>query len=320
LSGVQLIISGTTSANIDLILCGNPKLDHVHPETLRTVDPAVPIAGGREAVQIIRSLKHFEHVYDLGLWLGEDADQCGETTVSLPDGMEIYELAAPDPNGKQGSKGKTAPLEVAFYLKWLNPMAIDHGATQATNTHPSPPDISSAGCRYHGIIHAPHGLIPSYAAPSSLPSSAASASLDILALVACTQYGHLAAYYTLMQTNHGTDAGFAAIARTGARRYIATHDEDVEIVGLISWLQKLTPGKEFEVGRKDALGLIEEETNRARAGMADEVRGGEEGEDRDEEGQEVKKWNERVMELEEQMERVKRAVCARPAVGETVIA
>lgn len=257
------------SSNIDLVLCGNNGPDHTNPETLVTIDLSVPIAAGRGSISVIKGLKHFEHVYDLALWTGDDGI-IGETTVPLPEGLELYELAPPS--------GKTAFLEVAFYLKWRNPSASGLTAQQGK---------SGAGAEHHALVHVPHGLLPDYAMPT------ASASLDILALVAGTQYSALmASYLTLIRTNHGTDAGFAAIARSGAKQYVATHDEPHALLGLFSWLQYRLAEKDFEPARSDVVKAIE-------GRMGPEVEG--------------------VEGMEEELRRVSEAVCVRPAVGETIL-
>ena len=108
----------------------------------------------------------------------------------------------------------------------------------------------------------------------------------------------LTSYLDLYLSNHGTDAGFAAIARTGARRYIATHDEQLEYRGLVRWLQRRLDEKSFESSRQDCIGRLKEEEKEVTA------QGGDEG---------------RVAVLRNMIQRVKEVVCIRPEVGESVV-
>lgn len=239
---------------IDLVLCTNPGPDHVNVETLTTLHPSIPIGGAHESVHSIRKMKHFDNVHAITQW-NRDA----ESTLLLPDGLTVHELG-PRPTNKWSS------LEVAYYIEWQSP----------------------TDSQRNGIIHVPHGLLPTYEAPCE------SSSLGILALVAGTQYATTGSALYSFLTNHGTDAGFATIARTSAQWYIATHDEDFTYTGLISYLVTRLADKDFEQVREEVEQKIQDE-------LSGDV------------------LEERKKELEQQLSRVREAVCSRPGVGETIV-
>lgn len=186
------------STYIDAVVVSHEFTDHCHQATLLEVSPHTPVFAPQIAADLIRSWGHFDRVFTApALQAGDDWSSAGLAAVDpLPDWVAVGRLVAPD-----NSLYYHSAMVIAFRLD---------------------DDVDRSR---EAVLYAPHGV------QSRDLDGIASSGLRPLALL----HGlHDVRIWMAKQLNLGALNGIEAVAATGARYWVATHDEDKKGAGLIA--------------------------------------------------------------------------------------
>ncbi|KAI1334481.1 hypothetical protein F5Y15DRAFT_290596 [Xylariaceae sp. FL0016] len=195
---------------IDAVAISHEFTDHCHEATLRQLDAAVPVLATDKAAELIRGWKHFDTVVTTPAFSGDEGRGQGWRDVlgvaPLPDWLGI---------GRVTTKGN------ALYYHSALIIAFD----------PRPPPSSADASAPEAVLYSPHGIQPDDLV------SVAGAGIRTLALL----HGlHDVRIWLTKQLNLGALNGLRAVRTTGARYWVATHDEIKKGGGFIAPLLRRT--------------------------------------------------------------------------------
>ena len=79
---------------IDVLIISHEFTDHCHEATLREVSSLVPVFATSKAAVLIKSWKHFQHVYDMAIFRSK-TDWRTTSCAPLPSWLGIARLVTP---------------------------------------------------------------------------------------------------------------------------------------------------------------------------------------------------------------------------------
>jgi hypothetical protein len=210
--------SGSKSPSIDAIVVSHEFTDHMHRETLLEVSSSVPVFAPGKAAGMIRSWAHFDTVVTLGSSLGAQGTDWRKTSVPpLPEWLGISRLGV--------DKVDLLYYHSAIMFAFL-PCSDDASPSFSTAADENA-EIEAQEAE--AIIYTPHGISPTDL--QHLPT--ANPPIHTLALLHGLHDIRLGP-----QLNLGAHNGLKVQRLTGARYWIATHDEVKKGGGLVSWFLK----------------------------------------------------------------------------------
>lgn len=193
---------------IDAVAISHEFTDHCHHATLLELPKETPVFATERAAELIRSWSHFNTVVTTPGFSGFEKDwkeTLGDRTGSLPSWLGVGRVVTP------GN---------ALYYHSAVVIAFDLGMESG-----SPIDSPEA------IIYSPHGI---RAADLEGLRTGGVKTLAVL-------HGlHDVRIWMTAQLNLGALNGIEAIRATGAKYWIATHDEIKKGGGFVSWLLRRT--------------------------------------------------------------------------------
>lgn len=202
---------------VDCVAISHEFTDHCHETTLRELPKSVPVMATAKAAELIRSWGHFDTVITTPGFSAEVSDWhevLVDQTGTLPPWLGI---------------GRVITQGNALYYHSAVMIAFDLGYKpnqRATRSKGKSPHSES-----EAVIYSPHGI----KGPDLQCVKAAG--IKTLALL----HGlHDVRIWMTAQLNLGALNGIEAVRASGARYWIATHDEAKKGGGLISWLLQRT--------------------------------------------------------------------------------
>ena len=203
---------------VDAVVVSHEFTDHCHRATLEELPPSTPVFATDVAADLIRSWGHFDGVVTIPA-LGQDVSWRRLTGVGpLPDWLTVGRVITPG-----NALYYHSAILVAFDLN-------GDAAQASPATDEGHGAVKSDGGE--AIVYSPHGI-----AAEDLASVPASSGLRTLALL----HGlHDVRIWLTKQLNLGALNGLRAVAASGARYWIATHDEVKTGGGLIAPLLRRT--------------------------------------------------------------------------------
>lgn len=217
LSELELCSSQDSVSFVDCVAISHEFTDHCHEATLRELPKSVPVIATEKAADLIRSWRHFDTVITTPGFSAEHSDWrevLADQTGTLPPWLGI---------GRVITEGN------ALYYHSAVLIAFDLGYNpnqRATRSKGDSPHSES-----EAIIYSPHGI------KGSDLECVKAAGINTLALL----HGlHDVRIWMTAQLNLGALNGIQAVRASGARFWIATHDEAKKGGGLISWLLQRT--------------------------------------------------------------------------------
>jgi glyoxylase-like metal-dependent hydrolase (beta-lactamase superfamily II) len=205
---------------IDAIVVSHEFTDHCHQATLEELPKSVPIFATDEAAKLIRSWKHFDNV---------------TTTPGFSSESPGWEEALADPSGLLPpwvGIGRVITAGNALYYHSAVLIVFDLGSHSgpATRTR-SRRKSERPGEGAETVIYSPHGI------NATDLECVRDAGIKTLALL----HGlHDVRIWMTAQLNLGALNGIQAAQLSGAKYWIATHDETKRGGGLISWFLQRT--------------------------------------------------------------------------------
>lgn len=190
-------------SHVDCVVISHEFTDHCHQATLLELPKNVPVVATEKAADLIRSWKHFDTVITTPGFSASTKDwRDALVGTTLPSWLGI---------GRVITEGN------ALYYHSAVMIVFDLGSP--TDTQPE------------AVIYSPHGI----KGPDLAPVKAAG--IKTLALL----HGlHDVRIWMTAQLNLGALNGVQAVKASGARYWIATHDEAKKGGGFISWLLQRT--------------------------------------------------------------------------------
>ncbi|ROW08416.1 hypothetical protein VMCG_03104 [Cytospora schulzeri] len=202
---------------IDCVVISHEFTDHCHQATLVELPKSVPVVATEKAADLIRSWAHFDTVITTPGFSASTPDWqqvLVDHTGALPPWLGI---------GRVITEGN------ALYYHSAVMIAFDLGYSpnqRATRSRDNAPQGQS-----EAIIYSPHGI------KGSDLECLNTAGIKTLALL----HGlHNVRIWMTAQLNLGALNGIQAVRASGARYWIATHDEAKRGGGFISWLLQRT--------------------------------------------------------------------------------
>lgn len=192
---------------IDAVAISHEFTDHCHEATLREVPPSTPVVATEKAAQLIRSWKHFDVV------LTTPAFSAGPGT--WPESLGVSPLPPWVGIGRVVTAGNSL-----YY----------HSAIMVAFADGSQPGASGQAAS-RAIIYSPHGIRASDLQPVRASGIATLALLHGL---------HDVRIWMTKQLNLGARNGLEAVRASGAKYWVATHDEAKKGGGLIAPLLRRT--------------------------------------------------------------------------------
>lgn len=193
---------GKPSSYIDCVAISHEFTDHCHQATLLELPNNVPVVATEKAADLIRSWKHFDTVI---------------TTPGFSPSTKDWRDALVEKSGKLPpwlGIGRVITEGNALYYHSAVMIAFDLTSKDSNN----PPEA---------VIYSPHGI----KGPDLAHVKAAG--IKTLALL----HGlHDVRIWMTAQLNLGALNGIQAVRASGARYWVATHDEAKKGGGFISWL------------------------------------------------------------------------------------
>ncbi|KAJ6446742.1 major facilitator superfamily protein [Purpureocillium lavendulum] len=190
---------------IDAVVVSHEFTDHCHRATLEELPPSTPVFASDVAADLIRSWGHFDGVVTIPA-LGPDVPWKRLTEVGrLPSWLAVGRVITPG-----NALYYHSAILIAFDLD-------DRSAPAAAAAPPPPPGDRDAAASGEAIVYSPHGI-----AAEDLVGVPAASGLRTLALL----HGlHDVRIWLTKQLNLGALNGLRAVAASGARYWVATHDE-----------------------------------------------------------------------------------------------
>ncbi|KAI0484849.1 hypothetical protein GGR56DRAFT_669361 [Xylariaceae sp. FL0804] len=215
---------------IDAVVISHEFTDHCHEATLRTVPRAVPVFAPDKAAALVRSWRHFDTVV---------------TTPALTPGCADWRAALLGRSAPPGALpvlpdwvgvGRVVTAGNALY--YHSAVVVAFETTTTKNEQQESGGAAGGGGGGGGgqaVVYSPHGIrADDLAATFSAPPGGGGGpgpGLDVLALL----HGlHDVRIWGAKQLNLGAAAGLAGVRATGARYWVATHDEVKRGGGLIA--------------------------------------------------------------------------------------
>lgn len=206
---------------IDCVAISHEFTDHCHEATLRELPQSTPVVATEKAADLIRSWRHFETVITTpGFsaatpdWRDLMVDQSG----ALPPWLGI---------GRVITQGNSLYYHSAVMVVF----DLGYRSTQRATRSKSTTAQSQSQNEPEAVIYSPHGI------KGSDLECVGAAGIKTLALL----HGlHDVRIWMTAQLNLGALNGIQAVRATGARYWIATHDETKKGGGLISWFLQRT--------------------------------------------------------------------------------
>ena len=195
-------------SRISLVLISFDFTDHCHEETLRQVDPRVPVWAVKAAAKLIRGFRHFHTVQEIPV----------QGSLSKAIGTFATE--------RTSQLGDVLP-------RWLDVMRLQPLSLDVGNLHTaillaySAPTTGEATRKKQLIVYTPHGI------PSEHFQLPETATVDVVALIHGL-HRVVNPWYLGGIVNLGRDNGLAAAKALGSRYWIPTHDEDKKGEGFVS--------------------------------------------------------------------------------------
>lgn len=191
---------------VDVVAISHEFTDHCHEATLRELPASTPVFAPDKAARLIRSWKHFDTVLEMPAFLAagtkdwRDALSC----APLPPWVGVGRVVTP---------GNALYYHSALIVAWTGSQSEES---------------ASSG---DAIIYSPHGIEP-----------------EALSGIQTTGLGTLALLHGLhdirlrmtKQLNLGAVNGVAAARESGAKYWVATHDEVKKGGGFVSLLLQRT--------------------------------------------------------------------------------
>ncbi|KAK8051788.1 hypothetical protein PG993_003173 [Apiospora rasikravindrae] len=197
---------GRPASLIDVVAISHEFTDHCHETTLKELPRETPIFATDKAAELIRSWKHFDRVITTPGFSSENtADWQKTLSVSpLPDWVGI---------GRVITAGNALYYHSAIMIAFK--AEEDKNMLEGSNTNP---DSTAAAA----VIYSPHGI------KAADLASVKSAGIETRALL----HGlHDVRIWMTKQLNLGALNGLEAVRASGAKYWIATHDEEKKGAG-----------------------------------------------------------------------------------------
>ncbi|KAK2599445.1 hypothetical protein N8I77_011199 [Diaporthe amygdali] len=203
---------------IDCVAISHEFTDHCHQATLTELPKSVPVVATEKAADLIRSWNHFDTVIttpgfssSTPNWQDALVDQTG----TLPPWLGI---------GRVITQGNALYYHSAVIIAFDLGYSPNRRATRSKDTAPQQ--------QSEAVIYSPHGI----KGPDL--DCVRGAGIKTLALL----HGlHDIRIWMTAQLNLGALNGIQAVRASGAKYWVATHDEAKRGGGFISWLLQRTP-------------------------------------------------------------------------------
>lgn len=209
---------GRLASLIDVVAISHEFTDHCHETTLKELPRETPVFATEKAAQLIRSWKHFDSVTTTPGFSSDTVDWQKTLSVSpLPDWIGI---------GRVITAGNALYYHSAVMIafKTVAP-APNKGGKKAGD----PSDNISHNTA--AVVYSPHGI------KATDLASVKSAGIETRVLL----HGlHDVGIWMTKQLNLGALNGLEAVRASGAKYWIATHDEEKEGGGFIAPLLRRT--------------------------------------------------------------------------------
>jgi len=218
-------LDGDASAGhrfVDAVAISHEFTDHCHRATLEELSKETPVFATEEAAKLIRSWNHFDTVLTTPGFSSESGswqEALADSTNSLPPWLGIGRVI-------------TAGNALYYHSAVVVVFDPDYRSGPATRTRSRRPSAAaSGGGGAEAIVYSPHGIHA-----RDLECMAA-AGLSTLALL----HGlHDVRIWMTAQLNLGALNGIKAARTSGAKYWVATHDEAKRGGGLVSWFLQRT--------------------------------------------------------------------------------
>ncbi|KAK8028338.1 hypothetical protein PG991_005394 [Apiospora marii] len=208
---------GKPMSLIDVVAISHEFTDHCHETTLKELPRETPVFATEKAAELIRSWKHFDSVMTTPGFSSDSGDWQKTLSVSpLPDWVGI---------GRVITAGNALYYHSAIMIafKTFAP-ASNKEDTQTSN----PSDHTSHTA---AVIYSPHGI------KATDLAAVKSAGIETRVLL----HGlHDVGIWMTKQLNLGALNGLEAVRASGARYWVATHDEEKKGGGFIAPLLRRT--------------------------------------------------------------------------------
>lgn len=204
---------------VDCVAISHEFTDHCHEATLRELPKSIPVVATEKAADLIRSWGHFDTIITTPAFSAATPDWRGvlvDPSGALPPWLGI---------GRVVTQGNAlyyhSAVIVAFDLGYKPNQRATRSKGGSVQTQSEP----------EAVIYSPHGI------KGSDLECVRKAGLKTLALL----HGlHDVRIWMTAQLNLGALNGIRAVRASGARYWIATHDETKRGGGFISWLLQRT--------------------------------------------------------------------------------
>lgn len=213
------------AAYIDVVTISHEFTDHCHEATLRELPRTTPVFATEKAAELIKSWKHFERVVTTPGFSSSTKDwQATLSVAPLPPWVGI---------GRVVTAGNALYYHSAVMIAFTSPVGdIPGGVT--------PP---------RAVIYSPHGI------KSSDLDAVKNSGIETLALL----HGlHDVRIWMTKQLNLGALNGLEAVRASGAKYWIATHDEVKKGGGFIAPLLRRTKYTVVDAVKKETKSMGEQ--------------------------------------------------------------
>lgn len=204
---------------IDCVAISHEFTDHCHEATLRELPRSIPVVATEKAAELIRSWNHFDRVITTPAFSAATPnwrDVLVDSSGALPPWLGI---------------GRVVTQGNALYYHSAVLVAFDLGYVSHQRATRSKDKAAHSQSESEAVIYSPHGI------NSSDLECIREANLKTLALL----HGlHDVKIWMTAQLNLGALNGIQAVRASGARYWVATHDESKRGGGLISWFLQRT--------------------------------------------------------------------------------
>lgn len=206
---------GTTQ--IDCVAISHEFTDHCHQATLTELPRGVPIVATEKAADLIRSWGHFDTVITTPGFSTSTTDwhdALVDQTGTLPPWLGI---------GRVITEGNALYYHSAVIIAFDLGYSTNQRATRSRNSAPQK--------QCEAVIYSPHGI------KGSNLECVRAAGIKTLALLHGLDDIRI---WMTAQLNLGALNGIQAVRASGAKYWVATHDEAKKGGGFISWLLQRT--------------------------------------------------------------------------------